>query len=250
MKARKIRLWVFSIIGYAVIFVLLVSAVFVMISSNSDGGAFVFGYSVMWVKTDSMNPTIPERSYILVEKAEAEEVGVGDVIVFVSDDPSIEGQRNVHRVKSVLKDEDGSVKFVTRGDNPVTNVKDDDYPASGDKLLGKYSKTLKFLSVIGRLLSNTVGIFVIIVLIISVLLVIYLPEITRIIKKAEEIKAERNETMDELVRLEVERLKANGGADVAFESGKCETTASPEDLAKPGKETGEDRESEDGENKQ
>ncbi len=209
-RIGKIRLIVFSVVGYSLIFVLLASAIFVFISNSMGKDPFIGNYSVMWVKTGSMEPLIPEHSYILVKKAEAESVELNDVIVFVSDDPEIEGQKNVHRVVGISESESGGLQFVTRGDNPETNRKNDDYPASGEKLVGKYVKTLSFLSVMGRVLSNTVGIFLLVVMIISILLVVYLPEISKIVKKAEEIKNEKDRTIEELVRLEVERLRQNG----------------------------------------
>lgn len=208
IKARKIRLIVFSVIGYSIILILLVSAVFVLVSHSNGNVPFIGGYGLLWVKTGSMEPVIPERSYILIERSEPEDVGLNDVIAFVSDDPAIEGQTNVHRVVGKTVNEQGIIEFTTRGDNSLTNFDDDDYPASGEKLVGKYIKTLSFLSVMGRTLSNTVGIFVLIVVILSILMIIYLPDMSRIVKQAEEIKKNKKKEIDELVRLEVERLKA------------------------------------------
>lgn len=208
IKARKIRLIVFSVIGYSIIFILLASAVFVLVSHSNGNTPFIGGYGLLWVKTGSMQPTIPERSYILIERAGPEEVENGDVIAFVSDDPAIEGQTNVHRVVGKTVNEQGIIEFTTRGDNVRTNIKEDDYPASGEKLIGKYVKTLAFLSIMGRTLSNTVGVFVLIIVIMSILMIIYLPDMSRIVKQAEEIRKNKKKEIDELVRLEVERLKA------------------------------------------
>lgn len=211
MKKRKIRLWVFSVIGGAVILVILAAATYVVISGKNGKEPFIGGRCVMWVETGSMNPTIPERSYILVKKAEPDEVKRGDVIVFISDDPSIKGQRNVHRVVEIIEDEDKNRSFITKGDNVSTNPRNDDYPVPGKKLIGKHVRTLRFLSVMGRLLSSAVGFYIIIVVIIAVLMLIYSPEMAKVIKRADEIRNEKKKMIDELVRIEVERLKACGG---------------------------------------
>lgn len=239
IKARKIRLIVFSVIGYSIILILLASAVFVLVSHSDGNVPFIGGYGLLWVKTGSMEPVIPERSYILIERSEPEDVGLNDVIAFVSDDPAIEGQTNVHRVVGKTVNEQGIIEFTTRGDNAFTNYNDDDYPASGEKLVGKYIKTLSFLSIMGRTLSNTVGIFVLIVVILSILMIIYLPDMSRIVKQAEEIKKNKKKEMDELVRLEVERLKAE--AESKKEDASKDMRASGlEDI----KETNEEQKSE------
>ena len=208
-KKINIRLLVFSVTGYALILFLVVSAAFVLVSNAKGESPFIGGYSLMWVKTGSMAPLIPEKSYILVQKAEVE---LRDVIAFVSDDPDISGQNNVHRVVGIDKDGEGNLLFTTRGDNADTNRTDDKYPARGENVLGKYVMTLPFMSLMGRILSTTVGLFAVIVFIIAVLLVIYMPEIAKVIKQADSIKTEKKAMMDELVRLEVERLKREAEA--------------------------------------
>ena len=225
---KRIRLWVFSVVGGAVILVILAAATFVVISGKNGKEPFIGGHCVMWVETGSMNPTIPERSYILVKKADPGEVKRGDVIVFISDDPSIKGQRNVHRVVGITEDENGNRLFTTKGDNVLTNPKNDDYPAAGKKLIGKHIKTLRFLSIMGRLLSNAVGFYIIIVVIIAVLMLIYSPEMAKVIKRADEIGNEKKKMIDELVRAAVERLKASGGIPESETAIAKENTAEQE----------------------
>ncbi|MGN1099836.1 MAG: S26 family signal peptidase, partial [Christensenellales bacterium] len=55
--------------------------------SRITGKSFL-PYSVLWVLTDSMEPTIPSRSYILVRNVTADEIEVNDVITFSSKDPA------------------------------------------------------------------------------------------------------------------------------------------------------------------
>lgn len=219
-KLKKIGFLVFGVICCALALALLSAAIFVGIFGRSGKELFIGGYGVVWVKTDSMNPTIPQKSYILIKKAAAEDVKEGDVIVFVSDDPSIEGQKNVHRVVRVFKDEAGRLFFNTRGDNPETNPKDDDYPASGEKLIGRHVTTLGFLSMMGRLLSEPNGLAVVLVAVFLIVGAMFLPQISILEKKTEEVRRAKKERLDELVRLEVERLKASGG--LPEEAGSCE----------------------------
>ena len=53
---------------------------------------------------------------------------------------------------------------------------------------------------------------IILIPIIAALLVIYMPEIAKVIKQADSIKTEKKAMVDELVRLEVERLKREAEA--------------------------------------
>ena len=219
MNIRKLRLWVFSVIGYATILVILVAIVFIVVSGRNGKEPFVGGYCILWVKTGSMHPTIPEKSYILIKQTSPADVETGDVIVFISDDPSIEGQRNVPRVVQIIEDESGKRSFITRGDNVQTNQKNDEYPASGEKLIGKHVRVLSVLSIMGRLLSDTIGFLIIIVIILVILMTIYIPEISNFVKQADAMKDEKKRIMEEYVRLEVEKLKANGGI-LEIEPGK------------------------------
>ena len=205
MKARKIRLIVTSVLGGAVILALIAATAFILISHARGEIPFFGGRSVMWITTGSMEPLIPERSYILFEKVEAQDVSLGDVIVFVSDDPEIEGQYNTHRVVGINGNNES---FVTRGDNAKTNKVNDAYPARAEKLVGRFVRVLPFLSVMGRMLSSTVGLFAVGVLIVALLMLMYLPDMARVIKAAEKAKKDKEALMNELVEREVARLKA------------------------------------------
>ena len=96
----------------------------------SQHTVFIFGRTTVWVMTPSMEPQIPAQSYILVKRVSAEEVNVGDVIIFRSDDPSLDGSFNTHRVIEIIGDHE---EFVTKGD---ANLIKDGYTAKADKIEG------------------------------------------------------------------------------------------------------------------
>lgn len=206
-KARKIRLITATVIAGAVLLTLLASVAVVLISHFRGDVPFAGGYGLVWIRTGSMEPTIPQRSFILLEKVDARDVAVGDVITFISDDPSIEGERNTHRVTAIVGEHEA---FHTRGDNRDTNAAEDKYPAAADKLIGRYVKTLPFLSVMGRFLSSAVGIFAVCLIFLAIIMILYLPDMARIVKEADKAKKEKAKLMDELVKKEVERLKREG----------------------------------------
>jgi signal peptidase len=201
---------IFEFVGYTVVVGMMVLVAFILFSNMSGKVTFIFGRTAMWVKTESMAPVIPERSYILVRKAAANEVRTGDVIVFKSDDPSIAGAYNTHRVVEILN---GGAEFVTKGDN---NIIQDQYTAKAANVLGIYEKNLPLMTSFGRVLSTTRGIMITFTMIFVIFLIIYVPDMTRAAKrKQEEADRIEQERVDALVALEVEKLKAEAARKAA-----------------------------------
>lgn len=121
----------------------------------------VFGYSVMNIVSSSMEEEIPKGCYILIKKADPQQVELGDVICFYSTDPKIYGIPNTHRVVEEPIVTEGGIEFVTRGDaNPVN----DKETAKGERLIGIYVKRLDGLTAFSRIIEGKTLIIVIIVL--------------------------------------------------------------------------------------
>lgn len=194
-----------NIVGYAVIAAVIIFLLFVIIARVTGHTVFVFGKTTAWVMTGSMEPEIPEQSFILVRKADKTEINVGDVIVFESDDPNLNSAYNTHRVVEIIGDRES---FVTKGDAYSVN---DEYPADGDKILGVYERNLPVLTAFGRFMFSGVGKIIAITFVFVVLLLMYIPRMRRSIKqKDEEIKKKHEAQIDELVRAEVKRLRSLG----------------------------------------
>lgn len=177
---------------------LLIVFVALVLYFNLTGKTFfVFDRAVMWVKTGSMEPQIPARSYVLVKKATGDDVKLGDVIVFHSSDPRLGGELNTHRVVEI---KGGGAEFITKGDNNPTV---DGQSAKAENVIGIYSKNLPFLSSLGRFLSTSTGITVMALLMFAIIIAVFLPDV---------LKYQRDKTdngkIDELVKAEVEKLKS------------------------------------------
>ena len=185
--------------GY-VLTALLIVFVSVILYFNITGKVFfVFGRAMMWVKTESMEPDIPAKSFILVKQATGDEVKIGDVIVFYSSDPNIFGNLNTHRVVEIKNGKLGT-EFVTKGDN---NPGVDAYTARSSKVIGIYDRNLPVMSIFGKFLSTTIGITVTIFLIFGITLVIFLPDALKYFKKKS-----KDDKINKLIKEEVERLKS------------------------------------------
>ncbi len=152
-KKSKIAL-VANIAFYAVFITVLVMVVMMMLCRARGEVFFIGNRSYIWVMTNSMAEEIPERTYIRIRREAPENVKVGDVITFFSDDPSLGGNLNTHRVVEVIGDGE---EFVTKGDNNIIN---DSYTAKGEKLVGVYERKSTVLTWIGQVFQSSVGVLV------------------------------------------------------------------------------------------
>lgn len=202
-KKKNVFKVIVTVIGYVVIFMMIV-ALFLILRGNIKGEVtFIGGQAIMWVKTASMEPKIPERSYIVIEKTTPADVRVNNIIVFKSDDPMLDGAYNTHRVIEVIGDHE---EFVTKGDN---NSIADNYTAKAENIVGKYKRNLPMLSVFGRLLQTPTGVIIAVTLMFGIILLLYVPDMVKATKERTElIEKKRREQIDELVKQEIEKLRA------------------------------------------
>ena len=206
MKEKKSKLrQAVVIVSYVLVFALVAVIAFVLSSNFSGKVPFIAGKTMMWVKTSSMEPLIPERSYILVEKIDAADVQVGDVIVFESDDPTLGGAYNTHRVIEIR---DNHRTFVTKGDN---NLVQDKMPARATAVLGIYRGNLPIMSRFGRFMSTPIGITITFTLIFVIMPIVYVPDMKQMSRKrAEQLEKQKQERINALVQQELEKLRTQG----------------------------------------
>lgn len=196
-------------LSYVLLAAIVVLIVFVFFNNMSGRPIFIADHSILWVLTGSMEPEIPEKTYILIRRVPVAEIKEGDVIAFYSDDPSIQGQKNTHRVVEVVGNHES---FITKGDN---NAVRDSVPARAEAVIGVYSKKLPALTAIGRLLATEIGMIIAFTLIFVILMLLYMPDMMRITKERQaKLERMRKERIEQLVQEEIERLRReNEGAD-------------------------------------
>ena len=182
MKIKK-GIKLFGKILFYIFFVaVLLLVVGMFISKISNRVFFVGNRATIWVMSDSMEDQIPEKSYIVIRKADAADVKVGDVITFYSDDPVLQGQLNTHRV---VKISDDGRYFTTKGDN---NLTEDKYPVRAEAVVGIYEKNLEWLSVAGRIFQSKIGLVVILVIMAALTLYSFASDLFKKQKKEKESK--------------------------------------------------------------
>jgi signal peptidase len=155
-KAKKIIDTTVKIVWW-VFLVLLIALIVCIVSAKINGKVpKVFGYSVVVITTGSMGDTFPVGTYILIKETSPEDIKENDIICFYSEDPSIYGYPNTHRVTKVIES-NGKFEYVTKGD---ANAVEDNITAKGDKLIGKYVKKLDSLTWLSEAIKSEGMVFV------------------------------------------------------------------------------------------
>ncbi len=144
--------WFFSLINIAAVCLIAMSIFVLLTVVLTPAGQVpqVMGFSVLRVLTGSMKPEIPADSMLLIQKADAASLQVGDVISFFSPDPSLNGALNTHRIVGIAE-VDGSLQFTTKGD---ANLIEDQYPVDESRVVGKVLFVSTQLGKLLRLISN------------------------------------------------------------------------------------------------
>lgn len=180
----NVLIWIF------IIFAALTTVLAFAAQSNADGIPSIGGRAILTVQSESMNRDAAEQAVkdgkltledgwekgfnqgdIIIGKKlstdEQKELKVGDIITFktsiLGDDGNMHDALNSHRIVAVQGSGD-DIKYVTRGDNPETNQKDDD-PIAWNYVICKYTGTrLPGLGKVLDFLQTPTGFLVVIVL--------------------------------------------------------------------------------------
>lgn len=182
----------------------IAAALFVLLSvvmTRQNETPNVLGYSAFRVVTGSMEPDIAQGELIVVKRVSGDEIAVGDVITFYSQDPQLQGAVNTHRVTDIRR-EGGTLLFITKGD---ANQTEDQFPVREADLIGKVAFSSKLLGTLSRLAANPL---VFVPLILIPLLVMLLSNMVKTIRLAKEaVRAEEKEAVAEALR-QIQRCKA------------------------------------------
>lgn len=114
-KAGKIFSRVMSVIS-ALIFILGFTVFVSVLSATAGKAPSVLGFSVFQVQSGSMEPEIPIGGIVIVHKQKPSSLKVGDIISFYSNDMTISGEINTHRIVEIKDSDSGEKIFRTKGD--------------------------------------------------------------------------------------------------------------------------------------
>lgn len=186
-----------KIIGYVVSMLCILLCLYITIevinANTNNRPPRIFGLSVSYVPTASMEPTIATGSYIMFSQADFDSVEENDIIVYYNDK---EQKYIVHRV--IEKNLETKV-ITTKGDN---NQIADDIEVKPEMIYGKYLTTLGFMAIFSGGINQNL-IFFILIIIFALMLGMQIASMF-ISKKKEELKDDK-EKKKELLREEMRR---------------------------------------------
>ena len=208
----------------SVLMIVLALVVLLSVVMTKPGNApSVMGYSSFRVLSGSMEPTLHKDALIIVRKTAPADIQVGDIISFYSSDPALAGAVNTHRVYDVAHD-NGIYRFQTKGD---ANMVPDEYPVSGNEIIGVVIFTSPFLGVLVRLLSNPIVFIPVILVPLLALLILNMVKTVKLAKLAAK-EAEEKEIAE--IKAELERRKeARAAEEAAKDTATAEKTEAPEE---------------------
>lgn len=176
------KIFLYFLVLVLVIIMILFALYFIDIHKNMKNGVTkrpLFGAYI--IISPSMVPTIKVEDAILIQRKEANELKVGDIITFLSNDPRYSGLTITHRIVGIEKSKKGDLYFRTKGDN---NNAEDATLVSYKNICGKVIFKIPKIGYLQQLLTNVYG-WVFIIIIPCVGLVIYdIVKLSRSIKKA------------------------------------------------------------------
>lgn len=129
---RKLRLA--SVFTTLLLLFAVVTCLFVVVHSLSNGYVSVGGTSVFRVVTGSMEPTIPVGALLLSQSEDIDRIQRGDIVCFRSKDPGMLGSVITHRVVGVYAAPDGQPLLQTQGD---ANLSADIHYVTAENLIGR-----------------------------------------------------------------------------------------------------------------
>ena len=130
------------------VFAILICATVIISMKSSSGVANVFGYSVLSVQSDSMEPTFEEGDLIVIRMTKpSERFKKGDIVSFFAYDDSGTRFINSHRIVDVMHGETRD-RYTTKGDNSAA---EDNKKLYSGNIIGEY--TGKKIGKLGRIVD-------------------------------------------------------------------------------------------------
>lgn len=236
-----------NIISAVLVWALVVATVgmmiFTLISVNTfdQANRSIFGYKFFIVRTDSMKATdFDAGDIVFVKNVDPATLQVGDIIAFISQNPSNFGETVTHKIRELTTDANGDPAFITYGTTTDTN---DETAVTYPYVLGKYTGRIPKVGAFFQFLKTTPG-YILCIFVPFLLLILYqgfqcvrlfrqykkeqMEELKAERAKIEEERAESQRMMAELMELKAQLAKKDGEqtppADPASEDSKTDET--------------------------
>lgn len=188
---------IFSSACFFVLFLVAGLFVYYMIDIkilNKDKVNYKPEFALYSILTGSMEPNIRVDDVIFTRKVEKpEDLLVGDVITFVSENPHTKGAIITHRINKINK-VNNEYSFVTKGD---ANETIDNAPVSFNGIIGRVSIKIPKLGILRKIVSNKFGWVFLVLIPAAFIIIVDLLKTAKTIKlnkTAEQISLQKKKT--------------------------------------------------------
>ena len=174
MTFRDILKLISTIISWTVFVLLLIVAALLLyyfVATRiyaSKGSGYEPKFGLYTIISGSMTPNINVYDVVVdIRVDNPEDIEIGDVITFYSDDPQVGGGTITHRVISIVKDENGEYSYQTKGDY---NLIEDESLVEFEDIVGKVALRIPQLGRVQFFLASSMG-WLTIILVIALLVI-------------------------------------------------------------------------------
>jgi len=148
------NVFMYSIIVILILIGILILLYFIDVKKRANTSEWVAPlYGAYVIVSGSMEPTIKIRDAIIIKRYDDQELKVGDIITYRSEDPYFYGIMITHRIIDVTYD-NGEKVYVTKGDHNNTR---DRLPVKSNQIYGKVIMMIPKIGYIQTFLATSYG---------------------------------------------------------------------------------------------
>ena len=169
--------------------IIVISIIF--IQRVSDNRVTLFGYSMFTIVSESMMPKYEIRDMVIAKKVVAEDIKIGDDVVYLGEESNLNGKIVTHQV---IKKEYKNGKYIFQTKGLANEVEDPEIEY--DQILGKVLKKSNLLSLLSHVVNNAYWFYFIIFVPFAILLFFEINDIMKEKKLIKEAKEKKEDTKE------------------------------------------------------
>ena len=173
----------------SILIIIVISIIF--IQRVSDNRVTLFGYSMFTIVSESMVPKYEIRDMVIAKKVVAEDIKIGDDVVYLGEESNLNGKIVTHQV---IKKEYKNGKYIFQTKGLANEVEDPEIEY--DQILGKVLKKSNLLSLLSHVVNNVYGFYFIIFVPFAILLFFEINDIMKEKKLIKEAKEKKEDTKE------------------------------------------------------
>ena len=176
----------------SILIIIVISIIF--IQRVSDNRVTLFGYSMFTIVSESMVPKHEIRDMVIAKKVVAEDIKIGDDVVYLGEESNLNGKIVTHQV---IKKEYKNGKYIFQTKGLANEVEDPEIEY--DQILGKVLKKSTLLSLLSHVVNNVYSFYFIIFVPFAILLFFEINDIMKEKKLIKEAKEKKEDTKEKKI---------------------------------------------------